>query len=58
VEYQRQFFDNLAQKMSITSLEGWYAIKGKQVMKYEGAGAVLARYNGSLQKGTFYNIYI
>jgi hypothetical protein len=46
---QRSFMNQLATKLNITSLDGWYNITGKYITN-NGGGGLLKRYEGSISK--------
>jgi hypothetical protein len=47
MQNHKDFFDKLAKKMNITSLEGWYSIKQKDFLQNGGAHVLLA-FNDSI----------
>jgi hypothetical protein len=47
---QKQFFDELAHKLSIKQPEDWYNVKVKDVIQHKGGG-VLKHFNQSLYQG-------
>jgi hypothetical protein len=49
---QRAFFDQLAVKLNIQSLEDWDKVTPARVQQEEGASFISRYYNGSLRQGT------
>jgi hypothetical protein len=50
IQHQKEFFDNIAAKLGISSPEQWYQVRLDDIATFGGAGLLATRYSSSLPK--------